>query len=262
MEIRCPKCKYKFEEEIAPGILEKACVCPRCGTPFIYNVENEDDKNGDDEINSNVDNLYSQNTTTSNDNGKKLHTSQYNGRSSKAKRSNSTSSLQDRYADLRMLLSGKAKLNKKSDNQFVNRKEVVRTIIFAVTILFVVVIVVTRCVNNVFSNYDDDRDNDESTLFERTNVDNTTSIEEESRLISDDYKWIEGSWSTPRKDIEFTFSIRGNQISITDGQDYAVNGKYSIKGDTLLFNNYVFKLDKTNDHIIFDNVAFEQSHFY
>ena len=54
MEIRCPKCKYKFEEEIAPGILEKACVCPRCGTPFIYNVENEDDKNGYDEINSNV----------------------------------------------------------------------------------------------------------------------------------------------------------------------------------------------------------------
>lgn len=70
MEIRCPKCKYKFEEEIAPGILEKACVCPRCGTPFIYNVENEDDKNGYDEINSNVDNLYSQNTTTSNDHGK------------------------------------------------------------------------------------------------------------------------------------------------------------------------------------------------
>ena len=109
MEIRCPKCKYKFEEEIAPGILEKACVCPRCGTPFIYNVENEDDKNGYDEINSNVDNLYSQNTTTSNDHGKKLHTSQYNGRSSKAKRSSSTSSLQDRYADLRMHLSGKAK---------------------------------------------------------------------------------------------------------------------------------------------------------
>ena len=74
MEIRCPKCKYKFEEEIAPGILEKACVCPRCGTPFIYNVENEDEKNGDDEINSNVDNLYSQNTTTSNNHGKKLHT--------------------------------------------------------------------------------------------------------------------------------------------------------------------------------------------
>lgn len=161
-----------------------------------------------------------------------------------------------------MLLSGKAKLNKKSDNQFVNRKEVVRTIIFAVTILFVVVMVVTKCMNNVISNYDDDRDNDESTLFERTNVDNTTSVEEESRLISDDYKWIEGSWSTPRKDIEFTFSIRGNQISITDGQDYAVNGKYIIKGDTLLFNNYVFKLDKTNDHIIFDNVAFGQSHFY
>jgi len=36
MEIRCPKCKYRFEEAIAPYEAEHSCACPRCGTPFVF----------------------------------------------------------------------------------------------------------------------------------------------------------------------------------------------------------------------------------
>ena len=39
MEIKCPKCRFRYEEQETPGITEMACVCPRCGTPFIHKIE-------------------------------------------------------------------------------------------------------------------------------------------------------------------------------------------------------------------------------
>ena len=36
MEIKCPKCRFRFEEDIPDFINEHSCVCPRCGTPFAY----------------------------------------------------------------------------------------------------------------------------------------------------------------------------------------------------------------------------------
>lgn len=39
MEIKCPKCRFRFEENIADFINEASCVCPRCGTPFVYTRE-------------------------------------------------------------------------------------------------------------------------------------------------------------------------------------------------------------------------------
>jgi hypothetical protein len=36
MEVKCPKCRYRFDTAASPGIKELACVCPRCGTPFNY----------------------------------------------------------------------------------------------------------------------------------------------------------------------------------------------------------------------------------
>lgn len=36
MEIKCPKCRFRFDEDIPDFINEHSCVCPRCGTPFAY----------------------------------------------------------------------------------------------------------------------------------------------------------------------------------------------------------------------------------
>ena len=264
MEIRCPKCKYKFDEAFAPGILEKACVCPRCGTPFIYNIESENNEVGSKDVSDikHIDSQRTRKSETSEPHKKDEPTTQNNDKSSKPNRHRNTTTLQNRYTDLRMLLSSKTKLVNNTNKKKIDWKETYRSIIIVAAIVFVIVMVVTKCVSNSISDYEADYNNDETTLFERTNVDNTTSMNEESQLISDDNKWIEGSWSTPSKDIEFTFSIRGNQISITDGHDYAVCGKFVIKNNQLLFNNYVFKLDKEHQHIIFNNIKFEQSHFY
>ncbi len=34
MEIKCPKCRFKFIDKIPSGVNEFSCVCPRCGIPF------------------------------------------------------------------------------------------------------------------------------------------------------------------------------------------------------------------------------------
>ena len=38
MIVKCPKCRFKFDTPVDEGINEVACVCPRCGTPFMYQV--------------------------------------------------------------------------------------------------------------------------------------------------------------------------------------------------------------------------------
>ena len=38
MIIKCPHCRYKYEDEVAPGIQEVSCVCPRCAYPFTVQL--------------------------------------------------------------------------------------------------------------------------------------------------------------------------------------------------------------------------------
>lgn len=45
MIVKCPKCRFKYETPVAPGVKELSCVCSRCGFPFSYvvpeDVQNE-----------------------------------------------------------------------------------------------------------------------------------------------------------------------------------------------------------------------------
>lgn len=42
MKVKCPKCRLTFEVKTIPGITEVACNCPRCGTPFTYQLSEEE----------------------------------------------------------------------------------------------------------------------------------------------------------------------------------------------------------------------------
>lgn len=42
MEVKCPKCRFRYATDVAPGITEVACVCPRCGTPFTHTITDDD----------------------------------------------------------------------------------------------------------------------------------------------------------------------------------------------------------------------------
>lgn len=48
MEIKCPKCRFRYDTPVSSGMTEVACVCPRCGTPFTYAVS--DDSNTEQKV--------------------------------------------------------------------------------------------------------------------------------------------------------------------------------------------------------------------
>ena len=52
MEVKCPKCRFRYETPVAAGITEAACVCPRCGSPFVYLVT--EDSSPSTEVNEDV----------------------------------------------------------------------------------------------------------------------------------------------------------------------------------------------------------------
>jgi len=41
MEVKCPKCRFRYDTPVAAGLNELACVCPRCGIPFTIAITEE-----------------------------------------------------------------------------------------------------------------------------------------------------------------------------------------------------------------------------
>lgn len=39
MQVKCPKCRFRYDITAPNGMSEIACVCPRCGQPFTYLME-------------------------------------------------------------------------------------------------------------------------------------------------------------------------------------------------------------------------------
>ena len=44
MQVKCPKCRFRYDITVPSGMTEIACVCPRCGQPFTYLMEDASDE--------------------------------------------------------------------------------------------------------------------------------------------------------------------------------------------------------------------------
>ncbi len=44
MEVKCPRCRYRFDMPLVPGVTAIQCFCPRCGHPFSYDLDTDQDK--------------------------------------------------------------------------------------------------------------------------------------------------------------------------------------------------------------------------
>lgn len=44
MQVKCPKCRFRYDITAPSGMTEIVCVCPRCGLPFTYLMENAADE--------------------------------------------------------------------------------------------------------------------------------------------------------------------------------------------------------------------------
>ena len=77
-----------------------------------------------------------------------------------------------------------------------------------------------------------------------------------AKTIDDDNKWLEGGWRTNDPKTNLSFSIRGSQISVTDGGD-TMSGTYRIDGELVIYKGYNFRMDKENSCIWLDNAKFK-----
>ena len=49
MQVKCPKCRFRYDVPVTPGVKELACVCQRCGTPFTYVMTEEEQQSAHQE---------------------------------------------------------------------------------------------------------------------------------------------------------------------------------------------------------------------
>lgn len=80
MQVKCPKCRLKYNTTCTGGIKQLACVCPRCGTPFLYAINTQQDSHKHTDTKNNTNNnlhttegkqkntLHTQNHTPDNQN--------------------------------------------------------------------------------------------------------------------------------------------------------------------------------------------------
>lgn len=43
MEVKCPRCRFRFDMPLTPGVNQLQCFCPRCGMPFSYDLTDAPD---------------------------------------------------------------------------------------------------------------------------------------------------------------------------------------------------------------------------
>ena len=41
IEVKCPKCRFRFDTEVHRGATEVTTACPRCGFPFSHILDEE-----------------------------------------------------------------------------------------------------------------------------------------------------------------------------------------------------------------------------
>ncbi|MBR5656240.1 MAG: hypothetical protein IKW98_06100 [Prevotella sp.] len=54
MQVKCPKCRFRYDVPVTPGAKELACVCQRCGTPFTYVMSEEEQESVHQQANAPV----------------------------------------------------------------------------------------------------------------------------------------------------------------------------------------------------------------
>lgn len=245
MEIKCPKCRYKFNEEVADGITEISCVCPRCGMPFHFKREDiqpqapahepsipiqQDEQIGQDDSKKTP-------TTMGQDVVKVHSTHAYTA---------------DNYLERRHHHS-----HKHTDKKSLRRK----IIIFA-ALLLIAFVVINKCENGHtnYSEYSDDSKN----FSPYTNDDNAN--DETSEAEKDVKSWLEGSWVLNDDEVRghtMTFTIRGNYMQITPKDGSQVGGEYKLdlKNNTLKLDKYEFELNRNQGFLTLDGYDFKHSDF-
>lgn len=147
-------------------------------------------------------------------------------------------------------------LTKQSQNATVHKYANLKEWLLSATILIIGLIV-------AISIYRYRHSNNDVINYISTNAKNMDKVHDEARTIAKEYEWIEGCWLTKDPNVQFSFSIRGGIITITESHDELDSGEYKRQGDTLQYKGYRFILDRSHKRIIMNNgIVFTPAGYY
>lgn len=246
MEIKCPKCRFRFEENIADFINEASCVCPRCGTPFVYTREVTDEKadipdkqkednksvrdnKNDDFLNSNIKSSLKENYKNENKNAE-LYTAQW------------------RPIYTKRQATG---LKPNTQKKWLQNKNLLLIISASITFTVIAAIIITI----IFSCHKDEVPSiasySDNSHMPYTQTDNGQTISEDDG--SQAPEWIQGRWMFHAEFYDIIIDIDGNRI-IERENGHVSKGLFTYKKGKLIckFTNksiFIYRLDFMNQTI-------------
>ena len=242
MEVKCPKCRLKFEEDTQAGITEKACVCPRCGTPFIFKIESEENA-------PEVKNTTSGAPTTPQHKVSSTVASQQNKASEQAEEATDSVSYTNKIEPT--FSSSTPSYKRHTAPQRRMRGSDIGKWILIIALMAFVGVVTFNYLNKQDISYSADNEQ----IPTQSDVSSTEDSSHD--LIDKKDRWMEGSWRTENENIHFTYTIRGNRISITEEDGTSITGKYTLDSKYLYFGDYKFLLDKDLNCMWYYRIKFE-----
>lgn len=241
MEIKCPKCRFRFEENIADFINEASCVCPRCGTPFVYirevtcekanTLDKQKEDNGSANDNKNYDFLNVKSSQKENYENKnaELHTAQ----------------IQPIYT--KWQTTGlKTDIQKKC----LNDKNLLLIISAVITFTMIAVIIITI----IFSCHKEDvlpiDSYNDNSYMPYTQADTGNAIEDNGGQAPE---WIQGRWMFHAEFYDIIIDIDGNKI-IERENGHVSKGIFTYKKGKLICkfadnSVFIYRLDFMNQAI-------------
>lgn len=245
MEIKCPKCKYRFEEDIQSYETEHSCVCPRCGTPFMYSAHAEAESGGVQDEGATHQDSRQETAAPSHDEAQASPVSDKSASAEQPEAYSARTSLELRSRDYRF---GESPYHRRSHRRQRLRRQrlmlaAVAVVLFIIGISYIANKVSTDPNAAAFENasYSDyGKENEVDSLSELFN--DTEEGEAEPAP-----QWIQGRWVAHTDLYDIEIEISGNNITETEGGKSCA-GTFMCKNQKLVCtygenNIFIYRLD-------------------
>lgn len=222
MLLKCPKCRYSFEEQVSDRVSELSCVCPRCGTPFTFTrsidpeVEQPQDSSEHTPTSSN-ENIGTPNVSESD---KKNYTEQAVGNHSE----------RSYQSDVQTTRHHHHHQQRRNDNYFYR---------LVATFICSLVVVVALCVfflSKIISSKDPKPTIDETVSSTENIVDTTAlNVENIDELTAEELpSWIVGQWKGKTRYFEIVLTIDEEGAIVETTDDRSARGHFIYNAHRLV----------------------------
>lgn len=244
MEVKCPKCRYRYDTPVASGENEVACVCPRCGVPFTFDVA-DGAADAQQSAAPNIPQKPTENTVPP-----IPATTETPPATTQESSTQSQGQAPQTPPPFIRTIPRQAPRNPFGLNPQRKDRGCLRNCLLAFIVTFVVAVFLVR-------NCSEERSYG-SEILERND-----STEQVNPATSSAPHWLEGSWRVETDYGAVVVTIRGNQIVelLPDGQ--LNRGKFVYRGDKLYCdfgeeNLLMMKINKKKRHILYGNQVMEK----